>query len=138
MKPTKAVDYTFRVRYAETDQMGVVHNAVYLVWFEMGRTEYCIARGFPYSRIEEEGIILVVAESRIRYKKPAYYDEMLTVRTRAKSTASKVFRFEYQVLRPESEELIAEGETVHVALDRNTRRPTRLPQRVIDKLGPGE
>lgn len=128
------VESRFRVRYAETDQMGVVHNSVYLIWFEMGRTDYCHARGYPYSQIEADGYIMVVAESRIRYKKPAYYDDVLVVHTSLSKSHSKVFQFSYEITRETTGELIAEGETVHVSIDMETRRPTRLPQHVIDTL----
>jgi acyl-CoA thioester hydrolase len=130
------VEHTFRVRYAETDQMGVVHNAVYLVWFEIGRTEYCIERGFPYSRIEEEGAVLVVAESVVRYKKPAHYDDLVTVRTTISRMKPKVVTFSYQVLQHSTGDLIAEGETVHVALSKETGRPTRMSALCLEKLGP--
>ena len=134
-KPT-TVDHTFRVRYAETDQMGVVHNAVYLVWFEAGRTEYCISHGLPYTRIEEDGIVLVVAESKVRYRKPAHYDEMVTVRTTISKARSKVVYFNYQVIRTETGELIADGETIHVAIDKETGKPTHMPTHVIETLCP--
>lgn len=131
--PTE-VESRFRVRYAETDQMGVAHNSVYLIWFEMGRTDYCHARGYPYSRIEADGFVMVVAESRVRYKKPAYYDDVLVVKTSLTKSRPKVFQFSYVITRPETGEVIAEGETVHVSVDRKTSRPTRLPQHVIDTL----
>ncbi|MCA1590122.1 MAG: acyl-CoA thioesterase [Acidobacteria bacterium] len=68
-----------RVRYAETDQMGIVHHANYLIWFEAGRSEFCRARGFSYKEMEEEDqALLVVAESYVRYKSPAHYDDILT------------------------------------------------------------
>ena len=134
MENPNTVEHTFRVRYAETDQMGVVHNAVYLIWFETGRTEYCIAKGYPYSEIEKSGVVLVVAESKVRYRKPAHYDEMVTVRTSMTRSGSRVTRFNYQVVRKETGELIADGETVHVAVDKKSRRPTHIPQEIIDKL----
>lgn len=130
------VDHTFRVRYAETDQMGVVHNSVYLIWFEIGRTEYSIFRDFPYSRIEEEGIMLVVAESRVAYKKPAHYDDLVTVRTWVSRLKPKVVTFSYQIVRHDTDELIAEGETTHVALSMETNRPARMSEECLTKLGP--
>jgi acyl-CoA thioester hydrolase len=128
------VDHTFRVRYAETDAMGVVHNATYLTWVEIGRTEYCIAKGVPYSEIEKSGIALVVAEANIRFKKPAYYEEMVTVRTAISKLASRVAKFSYQILRSENGELIAEGETVHVSVNNETGRPTPMPRYFIDQM----
>lgn len=130
------IDHTFRVRYAETDQMGVVHNSVYLVWFEIGRTEYSIFRDFPYKRIEEEGIALVVAESNVRYRKPAHYDDLITVRTTISRVKPKVVTFSYQVLRHDSGELLAEGETVHVAVSKETGRPTKMSEECLEKLSP--
>jgi acyl-CoA thioester hydrolase len=129
-----AVDCRFRVRYAETDQMGVVHNSNYLVWFEMGRTEYCDVRGYPYRRMEEEGIMMVVAESRIRYKRPAHYDDFLVVRTRISRSTPRVVNFAYELFRESTGELIADGETVHVPVDRTTRRPTHMPREILETL----
>ena len=130
------VDHTFRVRYAETDQMGVVHNSVYLIWFEIGRTEYSIFKDFPYARIEEEGIILVVAESHVSYKKPAHYDDLITVRTCVSRLKPKVVTFSYQLFRHETGELLAEGNTVHVAVSKETGRPTKMSAECLESLGP--
>lgn len=134
MNDSIIVESRFRVRYAETDQMGVAHNSVYLIWFEMGRTDYCHARDYPYSRIEAEGFVMVVAESRVRYKKPAYYDDVLVVKTALTKSRPKVFQFNYEITRPATGDLIAEGETIHVSIDKETGRPTRLPQNIIDTL----
>lgn len=131
-----AIDCRFRVRYAETDQMGVVHNSNYLIWFEMGRTEYCIARGYPYKRMEEEGYIMVVAESRIRYKRPAYYDDYIVVRTRIARSTPRVVTFTYELYQESSGDLLAEGETVHVPVDKATFRPTHLPREILETLSP--
>ena len=85
-----------RVRYAETDQMGIVHNANYLVWFEVGRSDFCRARGFSYKEMEEEAnALMVVAESYCRYKSPAYYEDVLVVRTRVEEIRSRSF---YKIL----------------------------------------
>lgn len=107
-----------RVRYSETDKMGVVYHANYLVWFEIGRSEFCRARGFSYRDMEEnENAFLVVAESYCRYKAPAYYDEELEVRTQITELRRRSLRFGYEIVRPSDGTVIAEGETGHVVTD---------------------
>jgi acyl-CoA thioester hydrolase len=119
---------TIRVRYAETDRMGVVYHANYLVWFEIGRTEFCRARGFAYKDMEEnDNAYLVVAESYCRYKAPALYDDELVVRTHITELRRRSVRFGYEVYRPADGTIIAEGETGHVVTDRNSRVIT-LPE----------
>ena len=113
---------SLRVRYAETDKMGVVYHANYLVWFEIGRTEYCRARGFSYRDMEEsENAFLVVAESYCRYKAPAYYDDVLLVRTHVTELRRRSLRFGYEIIRESDGVVIAEGETGHVVTDQNGR-----------------
>lgn len=106
-----------RVRYAETDAMGVVHHANYLVWFEFGRSELCRAKGFSYREMERDGAMLVVAEAYCRYKSPAFYDDELTVRTKVAELKSRTMRFVYEVYRHADATLLAEGETLHVVTD---------------------
>ena len=111
-----------RVRYAETDKMGIVYYANYLVWFEIGRTDYCRARGFSYRDMEEsESAFLVVAEAYCRYKAPAYYDEELIVRTHITELRKRSLRFGYEIVRAASGQVVAEGETGHVVTDLNGR-----------------
>ena len=111
-----------RVRYAETDQMGVVYHANYLVWFEIGRTEFCRARGFAYREMEEnDRAFLVVAESYCRYKAPAYYDDDLVVRTHVTELRRRSVRFGYEIIRAADGVIIAEGETGHVVTDPSGR-----------------
>jgi acyl-CoA thioester hydrolase len=111
-----------RVRYSETDKMGVVYHANYLVWFEIGRTEFCRARGFSYREMEEnDHAFLVVAESYCRYKAPAYYDDELIVRTHITELRRRSLRFGYEIIRVSDEKVIAEGETGHVVTDPNGR-----------------
>ena len=111
-----------RVRYAETDKMGVVYHANYLVWFEIGRTEFCRARGFSYREMEEhENAFLVVAESYCRYKAPAYYDDELIVRTHITELRRRSLRFGYEIVRSSNGQVVAEGETGHVVTDSNGR-----------------
>jgi len=113
---------TIRVRYAETDRMGVVYHANYLVWFEIGRTEFCRARGFSYKDMEEnEHAFLVVAESYCRYKAPAQYDDEMVIRTHITELRRRSVRFGYEIIRAADGLIIAEGETGHVVTDRNSR-----------------
>jgi acyl-CoA thioester hydrolase len=111
-----------RVRYSETDQMGIVHNANYMVWFEVGRSELCRSRGFSYKQMEEEeDALMVVAESYCRYKSPAYYEDVVTIRTKVAEVRSRSLTFVYEVYRGSDDTLIAEGETVHLVTDRNKK-----------------
>lgn len=111
-----------RVRYSETDKMGVVYHANYLVWFEIGRTEFCRARGFSYRDMEEnDDAFLVVVESYCRYKSPAFYDDELLVRTHITELRRRSLRFGYEIVRLSDEQVIAEGETGHVVTDKSGR-----------------
>jgi acyl-CoA thioester hydrolase len=127
-------DALLRVRYAETDKMGVVYHANYLIWFEIGRTEFCRARGFSYRDMEEnENSFLVVAESYCRYKAPAYYDDELVVRTHITELRRRSLRFGYEIIRVPDGTVIAEGETGHVVTDANGRVRS-LPQGFAELL----
>jgi acyl-CoA thioester hydrolase len=111
-----------RVRYAETDKMGIVYYANYLIWFEIGRTEFCRARGFSYRDMEEnEDAFLVVAESYCRYKAAAFYDDELLVRTHITEMRKRSLRFGYEIVRASDGQIIAEGETGHVVTDASGR-----------------
>ncbi len=113
---------TLRVRYSETDKMGVVYHANYLIWFEIGRTEFCRARGFSYRDMEEnDDAFLVVAESYCRYKAPARYDDELIVRTHITEQRRRSLRFGYEIVRIADDVIIAEGETGHVVTDSRGR-----------------
>ncbi len=127
------VDCEVRVRYAETDQMGVAYYANYLVWFEVGRTEFCRKRGFCYADLEALGYRLVVTDVHCRYRNAARYDEAITVRTWLKGMNRRMITFGYQILRKEKEEVIAEGETRHLCLDSNNK-PKRLPEEFAIRL----
>jgi acyl-CoA thioester hydrolase len=117
-----------RVRYAETDKMGIVHHSNYPVWFEVGRSEYCRARGFSYLEMEEkENALLVVAEIYCRYKSPAYYEDEITIRTKCAEIRSRSIRFVYEIYRAADDTVLAEGETLHVITDRQ-RRVRKLPE----------
>ncbi|HEV2350222.1 MAG TPA: thioesterase family protein [Terriglobia bacterium] len=127
--PTGWTSTEFRVRYAETDQMGIVYYANYLVWFEIGRTDFCRQVGFAYRDMEaEDGLYIMVAEARCRYKAPARYDDEIIVRTRVSSCRKRVLVFEYEIYRKANDELLASGETVHVITDRDGR-PRALPEK---------
>jgi acyl-CoA thioester hydrolase len=111
-----------RVRYAETDQMGIAHHANYLIWFEVGRSDLCRARGFSYKEMEEnDDALMVVAESYVRYKSPAFYEDVLTIRTSVTEIRSRSIRFNYEIYRPSDSALLAEGETLHLVTDRNQK-----------------
>jgi acyl-CoA thioester hydrolase len=111
-----------RVRYAETDKMGIVYHANYLVWFEIGRTEFCRARGFSYRDMEEsDDSFLVVVESYCRYKAPAHYDDVLIVRTHITELRRRSLRFGYEIVRRTDKKVIAEGETGHVVTGKDGR-----------------
>ena len=130
-----AVDIDIRVRYAETDQMGVAYYANYLVWFEVGRGELCRRKGFSYSKLESLGYRLVVTDAHCHYRNSARYDELITVRTWLKGLHKRMVTFGYQILRKDrgKEELIAEGETRHVNLD-SAGTPKSLPKEFFDLL----
>ena len=114
------------VRYAETDQMGVVHHANYLIWFELARTELCTRSGFHYREIEELGYLLMVTAAEVRYRQGARYGDHLRIVAWVERLASRGLRFAYQVLR--QEELLATGATEHVWVDSRTQRLCRTPE----------
>jgi acyl-CoA thioester hydrolase len=119
---------TVRVRYAETDQMGVVYHGNYFTWFEVGRVEWCRQNGFEYKQMEiEDDSFIVVAEAQCRYKRSARFDDLLTVRTRVTESKRRMVKFGYEIVNQEGEQ-IAIGETVHVICDRQGR-PKSLPEK---------
>ena len=123
-----------RVRYAETDKMGIVHHSNYLIWFESGRSELCRARGFSYKEMEEnDNALMVVAESYCRYKSPAYYEDVLMVRTRVAEIRSRAIRFIYEIFRPSDGALLAEGETLHLVTDQN-KKVRQIPEIYKERL----
>jgi acyl-CoA thioester hydrolase len=107
----------FRVRYSETDQMGVVYHAEYLVWCEVGRTDFIRALGLPYSELERRGTSLAVAEASIRYHAPARYDDLIRVETRLVDVRSRAITFEYLIRNADSGKRLATAKTVLVSLD---------------------
>jgi acyl-CoA thioester hydrolase len=124
---------TVRVRYAETDQMGVVYHANYFVWFEMGRVECLRQLGFEYKQMEiDDDCHLPVVEATCRYKAPARYDEILTIETHIVAARSSIIKFAYRLLRGEAgdgaSQLLAEAQTTHVVVDGKMQKRT-LPEK---------
>ena len=120
---------TVRVRYAETDKMGVVYYANYLVWFEVARAELLRSLGWSYREMESEGVALPVIEAQCAYHKPAKYDDELDVRAEGQMLSPVRMQFTYEVVRRGDTALTASGKTVHAAVDVNGR-PCRLPERI--------
>lgn len=118
--------YVYRVRYADTDQMGVAYHARYFEWFEAARTELLRARGLPYRRLEAEGLFLPVIEAGCRYRLPVRYDEEITVGVRLTESSRTRLRLQYAVRVEEEPAPRAEGYTLHCFVDREGR-PVRLP-----------
>ena len=133
MKP--AIETRFRVRYAETDQMGVVYYANYLVWMELGRVELCRARGFNYRDMErEDGVLLAVAEAHCRYRSPARFDDEVIVKTWIEEADTRVVTFAYEMRLGETDRTLATGHTRHIFVNREMRR-ARLPEKYHAMFG---
>jgi acyl-CoA thioester hydrolase len=123
-----------RVRYAETDQMGVVYHANYLVWFEIGRVEFIRQLGLDYKSMEqEEGCGIAVVDARLRYKLPARYDDELIVQTQLVAARGPVIRFGYKIVRVADGILLCEGETVHVVVGPDMKKRS-LPQKYAERF----
>jgi acyl-CoA thioester hydrolase len=118
-----------RVRYAETDQMGVVYHANYFVWFEVGRVELLRQLGFSYRDMEQnDQCFIAVVDARCRYKAPARYDDEIVVRTRLKNVRESLVHFVYELLRAGDGVLLAEGETTHIVTDAQMKTRT-IPEK---------
>ena len=123
------VETRVRVRYAETDQMGVVYYANYLVWMEVGRVAYCSQAGFEYRDMErKDDAILAVTEARCRYLAPARFDDEVRITTWVKEARSRTLRFAYEMRRETDDRLLATGETLHIVCNREGRT-IRLPEK---------
>ena len=124
---------TLRVRYAETDQMGIVYYAHYFVWFEVARGDLLRARGWTYREMEDTGVLLPVTEAACEYLRPARYDDEIEVRTEGSllSPVRMTFTYEVRVRSGGRDDLAASGRTLHAAVDRQGR-PCRLPQRISE------
>ena len=128
-----------RVRYAETDAMAVAHHATYPVWFEVGRTDLMHALGLPYTELEARGYYLMLSGLHVQYRRAARYDDRLELLTRVLEVRSRTLKFGYELYRsgPGERELLATGETHHIATD-HQYRPSRLPDDVFRLLTAGD
>ena len=122
-----------RIRYAETDQMGVVYHGNYVQFIEMGRTEWLRTLGISYKEMEAAGVMLPVISIQINYKKSAYYDDVLTVKTTLKKLPSVKIEFDYEIYN-EKDEVITQGNTVLGFINMKTNRPMKCPEHLLEKL----
>ena len=122
---------TLRVRYAETDQMGVVYYANYLVWFEVARADLLRSLGWTYREMEDTGVLLPVIEAHCEYRRPARYDEEIEVRTQGRLRSAVRMEFSYDVVLKVTNEIAAVGQTVHAAMGKGGRT-CRLPSRIAE------
>jgi acyl-CoA thioester hydrolase len=131
-KPSGNINETrIRVRYAETDQMGVVYHANHFIWFEVGRVEFFRQCGFSYKDMErEDDCFIAVVDARCRYNAPVHYDDEVVVRTYLKHVREKVIRFAYELRGAETGALLAEGETTHIVAN-STMKPRALPEKYM-------
>ena len=127
-RPAATVDV--EVRYAETDQMGVVHHSVYVIWFELARTRLCLLSGFHYADIEKQGYFLVVTRTECRFNTGAKYGDTVAVEARLEEYKSRGLRFVYEVRR--GQQLLASGATEHIWVDRKSGRPCRTPPQLVE------
>jgi acyl-CoA thioester hydrolase len=125
-----------QARFAETDAQGVVHNSVYLVWFEIARIAYLEEHAGGYPALRETGLESFVLESHVRYRQPAHFDDRLRIHARVGELRGARFRFDYEIRR--ENELIADGWTAHACVDAKTLRPTRIPQALADAITTAE
>jgi len=135
--PARAGEYTGRVsidvRYAETDQQAVVYHSNFLVYFEVGRTDWVRAAGYPYRQLEEEGFALVVAEAHLRFLAPAHYDDRLIVETRLAELRTRSCTFHYRILRDGEDRALVEGWTALVCIGQE-RRAVPIPEELAEAL----
>lgn len=130
------VETRTRVRYKETDQMGIVHHSNYFVWYEMGRTDLCLKAGIAYRDIEAAGFVLVVTEAGCRYRRPFQYDDEVVIRSSIAEGGSRSLRFVYELRKAGSDELYATGFTNHFWVDSRTRRPVIAPDSILVAFRP--
>jgi acyl-CoA thioester hydrolase len=131
-KPAIVNETRIRVRYAETDQMGVVYHANHFIWFEVGRVEFLRQFGFSYKDMErEENCFIAVVDAQCRYKAPVHYDDEVIVRTYLKHVRQKVLRFGYELRSAGAGELLAEGETTHIVANAEME-PRALPKKYLN------
>ena len=127
------VETAIRVRYAETDQMGVAYYANYFIWFEEGRSDYFRTLGYPYRRMEWEGYFFPVVRAFCRYRSPARYDDLLALETSVEETGHGKVTFRYRLLNAEDDRVLAEGSTTHGCVD-GKGKPTRIPDDIRSLL----
>jgi acyl-CoA thioester hydrolase len=125
-----------KVRFAETDAQGIVHNSNYFIWFEVARVEYLERFAGGYQRLRDLGVEALVLETHVRYLQPARFDDRLVVRARCRDVRGARFRYEYAIER--DGELLADGWTAHATVDAATMRPTRVPAWLIDAIASAE
>ena len=128
-------EISFRIRYGETDQMGVVYHGNYAQYLEMGRVEWLRALGISYKSMEESGLILPVISLHINFKKSAVYDDKIRVVTRLKSSPLVKIEFDYEIYN-EKGEILVTANTVLAFMDKETNRPTRCPEYLLEKIDP--
>ncbi|PCJ96996.1 MAG: thioesterase [Flavobacteriaceae bacterium] len=126
-------EISFRVRYAETDQMGVVYHGNYAQYLEMGRVEWLRNLGFSYKSMEESGVMLPVISLQLQFKKSAVYDDLITVETRLKKIPSVKIEFDF-IIYNENKEILVEAHTVLVFMDMKTKRPIKCPDYLLRKI----
>ncbi len=132
---SKEFSMEIRVRYADTDQMGVVYYANYFVWLEIARTEFLRSLGLDYRSIEQEKqLALPVIEAHCKYKSPARYDEIIVIETKVSQVKNSSLRFDYRLINKDGGILLAEAYTSHVFID-SQRRPVRIPEKIRAVLG---
>jgi acyl-CoA thioester hydrolase len=131
---TNAADTRLRVRYAETDQMGVVYYANYVVWMEVGRVAFCKSRGLDYRDLERDGVLMAVVEVNCKYNAPARFDDEVVVRTWVDEANPRIIRFDYEMRLADEDRKLASGFTRHVLVDREFQR-IRLPQKYFEVFG---
>ncbi len=127
---------TVRVRYADTDKMGIVYNGKYLEYFEVGRTELLRSTGLPYSELEKSGYQLPLIQAHVNYKKPAVYDDLLEIKAVVSEIYSAKVHIDYVITRNGETDLIATGYTDHMFINAESKRPTKPPEKYIKALEP--
>lgn len=132
-----ACDTRIRVRYADTDQMGIVYNGKYFEYFEVGRTEMMRMLGLPYIEFERAGTRLPLVEAHARFHRPALYDDELHIHSEVRELPRSQLRVDYEIRRVADSELLVTGYTTHAFLDIATLRPVRPPRRFLDALDNG-
>ncbi len=125
-----------RVRYAETDAMGVVHHAAYVPWFEVGRVRLLRAAGCPYTEIEARGLLVVLSDLAVRYRFPARFDDEVTVHTTLTTLKRRQLAFHYVGLLTSTQQVLVEAQTSHIVVQRASMRPTTLPVDFVEALQP--